>query len=699
MYETGSIISQITGLLLAVVWAYCGFRLGGFRHRPTYGKRRRAARASIGWILLGTVGAGVQVACTGLMLTAGWEFGGDLLFVALPVLLLPLAVALRWTLPTLMRAVRTEVLDRSEPVGALDRAAATDPRLVVPVQATAVGALFSFYAVFLHRALPPFVVDAFILLALLAAATMVLWLRQQRRQQRTAQTGHRHLVLVLLKRVAVFAVVVAGLVGGVAYGAQASRLPGNVDMHAGGMDWGGGPEGVAHAHDGHAHGGGAGSGSTTSVANLTGPQTGTPDARFTLTARAGTIRLSSGERIDGWTYNGQAPGPELRVREGDLVEVTLVNRLPDAGVTVHWHGLDVPNAEDGVAGVTQNAVQPGERHVYRFVAEQVGTFWYHSHQVSDQAVQRGLFGALIVLPRDGAGEPERELTVLAHRWQVRPGRNIEALGIADRLRRERVDAGTRMRLRLVNTTNKARAFGLSGTPFRVTAIDGARLNRPTELDGVQLDLGAGGRYDVEFTMPDRPVRLANLDEPDAAIVLSPDGTGDVAPVAADAAVFDPLRYGTPTRTPFGPDSDFDRRFQMILDDGPAFYDGSVVFGFTFNGELAPHAPTFMVREGDLVRVRIVNRSDAVHPMHPHGHHVLVLARNGEPSTGSPWWSDTLNVWPGQSFDIAFRADNPGLWMDHCHNLDHAATGMTTHLAYAGVQSPFQVGRTSGNKPE
>lgn len=691
----GSGISQGAGLLLAIVWAYCGFRLGGFAHRPTYGKRRRAARASIGWLLFGVVGVGAQAVGTAMMLSAGWEFGGDLVWVALPVLLLPLGFVLRSSWPLLRRAARTEVFDRAEPVAPEDRTAAANPRLVVPVQATAVGALFSFYAVFLHRALPPFAVDTVILLALLAAATMALWLRQQRRQQKAANATRRRLPLVLLKRVAVFAIVVAGLVGGIVYGGQASRLPGSVDMHAGGPDWGGGTEGAAHAH----HGGGAGSGSTTSVADLTGPRTGTPDARFTLTARATTVRLSSGELVDGWTYNGQAPGPELRVREGDLVQVTLVNRLPRAGVTLHWHGLDVPNAEDGVAGVTQDAVQPGQRHVYRFVAEQAGTFWYHSHQVSDESVRRGLFGALIVEPRDAAGEPARELTVLAHKWKLRSGRYVDALGVADRLRRERVVAGSRMRLRLINTSNRAAALGLSGTPFRVTAIDGVRLNRPTELSGVQLDLAAGGRYDVEFTMPSRAVRLLDLDKPDAALVLSPDGRGDAAPLSAEAPRFDPLHYGSPARTPFGAGSEFDRRFEMILDDRPGFYDGSFVFGFTINGELAPHAPTFMVREDDLVRVRIVNRSDVVHPMHLHGHHVLVLSRNGTPSTGSPWWSDTLNVRPGESFEIAFRADNPGVWMDHCHNLDHAATGMMMHLAYTGVSTPYEMGRASGNTPE
>ena len=92
------------------------------------------------------------------------------------------------------------------------------------------------------------------------------------------------------------------------------------------------------------------------------------------------------------------PGPELRVKEGDLVEVTLVNEDVEQGVTIHWHGVDVPNAEDGVAGVTQDAVLPGERHVYRFRVDQVGTFWYHSHQISAKQVRRGLFGALVIEP-------------------------------------------------------------------------------------------------------------------------------------------------------------------------------------------------------------------------------------------------------------------------------------------------------------
>ena len=93
------------------------------------------------------------------------------------------------------------------------------------------------------------------------------------------------------------------------------------------------------------------------------------------------------------------PGPELRVHQGDLVEATLVNKDISEGVSIHWHGVDLPNAEDGVSGVTQDTVRPGGSYVYRFRAPYAGTYWYHSHQHSAEQVERGLYGALVVLPR------------------------------------------------------------------------------------------------------------------------------------------------------------------------------------------------------------------------------------------------------------------------------------------------------------
>ena len=92
-------------------------------------------------------------------------------------------------------------------------------------------------------------------------------------------------------------------------------------------------------------------------------------------------------------------------------------------------------------------------------------------------------------------------------------------------------------------------------------------------------------------------------------------------------------------------------------------------------------------------------SDDTHPMHLHGHHAVVLARDGRAATGSPWWVDSLEVGVGESYDIAFVADNPGLWMDHCHNLSHAAEGLVAHLMYAGVSSSYQIGDAAANEPE
>lgn len=110
--------------------------------------------------------------------------------------------------------------------------------------------------------------------------------------------------------------------------------------------------------------------------------------------------------------------------------------------------------------------------------------------------------------------------------------------------------------------------------------------------------------------------------------------------------------------------------------------------WTINGKLYPNTPMLMVSEGDRVKTTFVNRSYSHHPMHLHGHKMLVLTRNGKAATGSPWWTDTLNVAPGETYEVAFKADNPGIWMDHCHNLDHATNGMMMHLQYDNVYTPF-----------
>ncbi|MFG2059568.1 multicopper oxidase family protein [Micromonospora sp. NPDC048930] len=464
----------------------------------------------------------------------------------------------------------------------------------------------------------------------------------------------------------------------------ASHLPARHSMTGGALDGGGGS--VA----GHSHHGGV------SVTTLTGTDTaGVPARRFTLTAQATTIGLDSGQQVQAWTFNGITPGPELRARQGDLVEVTLVNRLPGVGVTLHWHGVDVPNAMDGVAGVTQDAVAPGGQFVYRFRAIQVGTYWYHSHEMSSVQVRRGLFGALVVLPNDTPEQSDAvDETVLRHSWVDEDG--VATLGVTTGVQRRQVTGGQQVRLRLVNTDGNPATFTLTGVPVRVVAIDGTDIHEPQVLDRVRILVGGGARYDLAFTMPNQPVVL-RADGP--TIVYSPDGNAGPGREGPAPALLDPARYGTPASTPFGATSDFDRRFTLRVDERLGFYDGRPAVRYTLNGASFPDVPMLMVAPGDLVEVTYINRSGQHHPMHLHGHHMLVLNRNGRATSGSPWWVDTLDVGPGETYRVAFRADNPGIWMDHCHNLEHAANGMILHLGYAGVTSSFQTGAGTVNHPE
>ena len=463
-----------------------------------------------------------------------------------------------------------------------------------------------------------------------------------------------------------------------------SRLPGTYSvMDYGTLATGGGPEPTSHA----GHVGGTG---TLSVSDLHGPA-GPPDASFELSARTATVQLASGRKVDALSFNDESPGPELRVRQGDLVEVTLANEDIEQGVTIHWHGVDVPNAEDGVAGVTQNAVLPGERYTYRFRADQVGTFWYHSHQVSSSEVRRGLFGAFVIEPRN-TPKTGLDWTVVAHTFD-----GIPTINGADGLERRTVSPGTPVRLRLIDTDSAEQRFTLSGVPFRVVAIDGTELNEPAPLRNRTLVVPAGGRIDVAFTMPVTPVGLSLVDT-EAGIAFSADGSGTRA-APTPGPEFDPLSYGRPAPTPFDASSAYDRHFELEITRKPGFYDGDPGLQWAINGGIYPDVPVFAVEDGDLVEVTISNDTKGIHPMHLHGHHVLVLSRDGTASSGSPWWVDSLNVQPGESYVVAFRADNPGIWMDHCHNLKHAADGLTMHVAYAGVSTPFLIGDDPGNDPE
>jgi FtsP/CotA-like multicopper oxidase with cupredoxin domain len=182
--------------------------------------------------------------------------------------------------------------------------------------------------------------------------------------------------------------------------------------------------------------------------------------------------------------------------------------------------------------------------------------------------------------------------------------------------------------------------------------------------------------------------------------LRPDDPAGTA--VEDAAVqdtsgwpeLDLLRYGTPAALPFDAGRRPDRHFTIVLDRGVAMVDGRPAYAQTVNGRGHPSIPDQLVAEGDLVRFTVVNRSLETHPWHLHGHPVLILSRNGTPSSGSPLWMDTFDVRPREVWEVAFRATNPGIWMNHCHNLPHAHQGMMLRLRYDGVTTPFHGAHTA-----
>ena len=630
-------LDLLAAVLAAATWLGAGVAAASRRPRTALVLLSAAVLASL-------ARAGVVLGLAG----AGWWFVQEKVTVALPLLLVAGVAATALATPRLVRAVRSPT----------EEGVAGSPVVVVPLLGAGYAAAGGLAGTLL-MGYPATLSTALVTVAVVAAAMLVTW-------RIVAGPGRS-------PRIAIAITLVTGLAGtGLAFFPSPT------------MD-----DGLDHtlSHSGMRHlamaAGPSAQPQSRPVTSLRGPATpaaGGVVRRYTLSAGTATITLSSGRKVAAWTFNGQVPGPPITANVGDLVEVRLRNTDIRSGVTLHWHGYDVPAGEDGVPGLTQEAVLPGQEFVYRFLADRPGTFWYHTHEVSDLGVRMGLYGTLVVGP-PAAGV---DLTLPVHTFG---GRTV--FGVDDRPLDRRVSPGTPVRLRLINTDNTPHRFTLDGTPFRLVAVDGTDVNGPGELDRVGLRLAAGGRYDLSFTMPTASDVVLHTDDRTPSVRLTRQAAA--ATTAQDTKAWPDLdltTYGTPAATPFTAADTFDRRFTLVLDRGLSLAGGRPMYAYTVNGQAFPSIPTEIVSTGDLVRITVVNRSRDIHPWHLHGHRVLVLSRDGRAPTGSPLWLDTFDLQPGEVWEVAFRAANPGLWMNHCHNLIHADQGMALHLAYEGVTTPF-----------
>ena len=446
----------------------------------------------------------------------------------------------------------------------------------------------------------------------------------------------------------------------------------------------------------------------TATPSLSGvPSTNLPVKEFNLTAAVTPIDLGTGQ-FQAWTYNGGNVGPEIRVTEGDRVRVTLTNTLPDP-TTVHWHGVPVPNPMDGVPGMTQPAVQPGETFIYEFDAFPTGSYWYHPH-VAHQ-LDRGLVGPLIIESKDNPGTYDREYTLVLEDWATVDGAGPAATnrmtnrdmggmmgGMMGRMRGgNRADAplvepvydaytingqaaavaeplavkkGDKIKVRLINASSGTiYDLRLAGHSLTITHSDG----RPVEPFSVDvLRIAMGERYDVEVSA-DNPGRWRLYAMADSASEVVTLGTLQYDGVRATSdsgdSLPDNIRWndlgllaGLPEETYPLPQAEGDLAvFEQSLSGG----HGSPLWAI--NGQVWPQADEMVVRQGQPVQFTYINRSMMPHPMHLHGHFFEVGSSGVR--------KDTVLVPSHGVIRIRFVADNPGGWMHHCHNIYHAEAGM------------------------
>jgi FtsP/CotA-like multicopper oxidase with cupredoxin domain len=427
--------------------------------------------------------------------------------------------------------------------------------------------------------------------------------------------------------------------------------------------------------------------------------------RAALTPRMGEVDLG-GKVVTAMTYGGQLPGPLLRATAGDELLVEIRNQLSQE-TSVHWHGLALRNDADGVPDVTTPATPAGATTSVRFVVPDPGTYWLHPH--TGLQLDWGLYAPLVVDDPAEPGGYDEELVVVLDDWTVGLGQTPEQLlaglrtgggnggmsgmqhmgGMGDSgdvaypayLINGRLPSaaqtfqskpGRRVRLRVINAAaDTAFDLTLAGHSLTVTHTDGWPV-QPVTVGTVRM--GMGERYDLLVTLGDGVFPLAAVPvgkagTPARLLLRTGGGQAPSATLAPTGATGRRLNLADllPRDLDRFPDTRPDTTQDVILAGDMSSYR------WTINGRTYDDTRPLTVRQGQHTRLRLVNRSMMLHPVHLHGHTFAVH--------GTGVRKDTVLVGPMQAVSIDVRADNPGRWMLHCHNAFHMESGMMTRLDY------------------
>ena len=424
-------------------------------------------------------------------------------------------------------------------------------------------------------------------------------------------------------------------------------------------------------------------------------------ARFSLRIAPVKVELAPKQIVQTIGYNGSAPGPLLRVKEGQRVTVDVRNDS-DVPELVHWHGFYVPSDVDGSMEEGTPIVAPGASRQYSFTAQPSGARWYHTHAFAGKDLRRSLysgqFGFFYIEPKNNPGHYDNEVFLAAHQWEpmfvsmqdIRKGPppdnglevmyhaasfNDKALGSGEPIR---VKTGERVLFHLLNASaTDDVTLALPGHDFEVIALDGNPVPNSRAVPVVAL--APAERIDVIVEMKQPGVCiLGAVEDP-----MREMGMGVVVEYAGQhgapqwskpqSSSWDYTLFGTSRGHP-EPDQRITLTFEKILGGHGGFNR------WTINGKSWPDVDPLVVKEGQRYRIMLDNRSGDDHPVHFH-RHTFELTRVGQKTTAGVL-KDTVNVPRRQSVEIDWVADDPGLTLYHCHMQLHMDFGFMGLLKYA-----------------
>lgn len=422
-----------------------------------------------------------------------------------------------------------------------------------------------------------------------------------------------------------------------------------------------------------------------------------------------------GRKLPLWTFQEGVPVPIVRLRLGDTLVANVRNSLPRPAehMTIHWHGLRVPNAEDGVPYLTQPPIDPGESYTYRFAPPDTGTYFFHTHCNSVEHFGRGLYG-IVIVEGDETRVYDHELVLAMKDWRIGEDGGFAPFftpegaaksGTHGTVRsvngatspRYGVPSAADVRLRVLNVDpTRISEIGIDGADAAVVAIDGVpcppfaldtwRLGPATRMDIVVRTPAAGGVATLMDYFAAKPVPLAVFAAEGAARRT---GNFDPAPLKRsiiakpDIANAEPMNFtfsSTATGAAVGQLADVDGFEISSLCLASQTFWAINKRSWASKDHRLTGPPLARLELGKSYVFELENVTAQSHPIHIHGHTFTVLGSNKRKLPQHH--ADTVLVGPRERVKVAFVADNPGNWMFHCHILEHQETGMMGYLIVA-----------------